>query len=221
MTEVVGPKLWEHPEPASTRMFEFKTLIETKYNVQLPAYRDLHEWTKNQLDNFWEEVWHFTGIKASTPFSKVGSALKLPSSLFCCLCRNCGVSLCSICIFNIFFLTCHERKYRSVKTGWMSRPLPVAELQRATYLSWVYLQILHIGITLVSSGMRGVAIKFGYESLGQLRPQAAAVFGGFTTVCNTLLRERIYVCQHELKVHRPSLKMLPSSHVRRSFRVRN
>lgn len=81
MAEAVNPKLWEHPEPASTRTWEFKTLIETKYNVQLHTYGDLQQWSKNYLNHFWKEVWHFTAIKASTPFAKVGFALNLESPL--------------------------------------------------------------------------------------------------------------------------------------------
>jgi len=81
MAEAVSPKLWEPPEPASTRTFEFKTLIETKYNVQLHTYQDLQKWSNQHLKNFWEEVWHFTGIKALTLFSKVGSAVNLQSPL--------------------------------------------------------------------------------------------------------------------------------------------
>lgn len=81
MAEAVSPKLWEHPEPISTRTYEFKTLIETKYNVQLHTYRDLQKWSNDHLNKFWEEVWHFTGIKASNPFSKVGSSVNLHSPL--------------------------------------------------------------------------------------------------------------------------------------------
>lgn len=81
MAEAVGQKLWEHPEPASTRTFEFKTLIERKHDVQLHTYQDLQKWSINHLENFWEEVWHYTGIKASTPFSKVGSTFNLQSPL--------------------------------------------------------------------------------------------------------------------------------------------
>lgn len=81
MAEAVGQKLWEHPDPASTRTFEFRTLIEKKYDVHLHTYQDLLKWSNNHLDNFWEEVWHYTGINASTPFSKVGSTFNPQSPL--------------------------------------------------------------------------------------------------------------------------------------------
>ncbi len=110
MAEAVSPKLWEHPEPASTRTFEFKTLIETKYSVQLHTYQDLQKWSNNNLNNFWDEVWHFTGIKASTPFSKVGSALNLQSPLTVLSGSLLWVFLCSNWMFKRFlsYLPCEE-----------------------------------------------------------------------------------------------------------------
>lgn len=74
MVGAISQKLWEHSDPTSTRTFEFKRLIETKYNTKLQTYENLRLWSINNLNPFWEEVWHFTGIKASTPFSKVGSS---------------------------------------------------------------------------------------------------------------------------------------------------
>ncbi len=65
-----SPKLlWEHTDPSSTRIFEFKTLIESKYNLTLQEYEDLRQWSIAHTGNFWEEVWHFTGVRASCSFT--------------------------------------------------------------------------------------------------------------------------------------------------------
>lgn len=53
-------------------MHEFKTIIEEKHGVQLPNYEALRQWTIQNLNSFWEDVWYFTGVVASSPFSKVG-----------------------------------------------------------------------------------------------------------------------------------------------------
>ena len=62
--------LWEHTNPSSTRMFHFKKLIESKYNLELQEYEDLRRWTIINIGKFWEEVWHFTGVRASNSFTR-------------------------------------------------------------------------------------------------------------------------------------------------------
>lgn len=54
-------------------MYKFKTLVEKKYNVKLDGYEALRQWSITNVAQFWEEVWHFTGIKASTPYTKVST----------------------------------------------------------------------------------------------------------------------------------------------------
>lgn len=66
--------LWQHKDPTSTRMDEFRRLIEEKHGARLPEYESLRQWSIQNLSAFWEHVWDFTGIVASTPFSKVGQA---------------------------------------------------------------------------------------------------------------------------------------------------
>ncbi len=63
--------LWMHSHPTRTRIYEFKTRIERKYNQQLLTYDHLRQWSISNINQFWEEVWDFTGIKASQPFTKV------------------------------------------------------------------------------------------------------------------------------------------------------
>ena len=69
-----GPvKLWEHKDPKSTQIWEFKSRIEQKYNLSLQDYEALRQWSIANIGEFWSEVWHFTGIKAGRPFEKVSS----------------------------------------------------------------------------------------------------------------------------------------------------
>lgn len=63
--------LWRHRDPESTSMYRFKTLVEKKYNVKLDGYEALRQWSLNNIAQFWEEVWHFTGINSSTRYIKV------------------------------------------------------------------------------------------------------------------------------------------------------
>ena len=65
--------LWKHTDPTSTRMFQFKRLIENKYKLEFREYEDLRQWSIANIGKFWEEVWHFTGIRASSPFTEAVS----------------------------------------------------------------------------------------------------------------------------------------------------
>ncbi|KAF2434107.1 acetoacetate-CoA ligase [Tothia fuscella] len=64
-------KLWEHPNPESTKMYEFMTMLNETKGLNLKGYDDLHEWSINNIALFWELVWHFTGVRASVPYKQV------------------------------------------------------------------------------------------------------------------------------------------------------
>lgn len=64
-------ELWRHPNPESTRMWEFKELVNKKYGLELQSYDDLYAWSIENIAPFWGETWHFMGIKASKSFDKV------------------------------------------------------------------------------------------------------------------------------------------------------
>jgi acetoacetyl-CoA synthetase len=62
-----GKILWTHPNPTSTSLHTFLSLISEKYNVPLATYADLHAWSISHLSDFWREVWDFTRIQCSIP----------------------------------------------------------------------------------------------------------------------------------------------------------
>ena len=62
--------LWKHADPTSTRMFEFKRLVERKYRLEFGEYEDLRQWSITNIGSFWEEVWRFTGVRASCSFTE-------------------------------------------------------------------------------------------------------------------------------------------------------
>ncbi|KAI9840761.1 MAG: hypothetical protein M1837_001335 [Sclerophora amabilis] len=69
-SDAAARELWRHPSPEATRLWQFKKLIAQKYQVNLSEYKDLYDWSLKNLAAFWEEVWHFTGVRASEPFRK-------------------------------------------------------------------------------------------------------------------------------------------------------
>ena len=75
--------LWSHKDPQSTRIWEFKERIQKKYDVKLDDYEALWQWSINNISPFWSEVWHFTGIKASEPYTEVTSITIQVYSIIC------------------------------------------------------------------------------------------------------------------------------------------
>lgn len=64
-------ELWRPSAPEKTQMFKFKTYISQKYNLELKSYDELWQWSVSHPAEFWEEVWHQTGVKAHKTYSKV------------------------------------------------------------------------------------------------------------------------------------------------------
>lgn len=76
-------ELWRHPNPTTTEMWKFLEHVNLKYGLQIADYPGLHRWSIDNVGSFWEEVWHFTGIRSSQPFREVG-ALALSSTQLPC-----------------------------------------------------------------------------------------------------------------------------------------
>lgn len=69
-----GRKLWEHPNPEATALFQFKEHVSQKYSVKFGSETDpnsLWQWSVDNLSDFWSEVWDYTEIRASRRFDTV------------------------------------------------------------------------------------------------------------------------------------------------------
>ncbi|KFM77732.1 Acetoacetyl-CoA synthetase, partial [Stegodyphus mimosarum] len=64
------PVVWNKKVP-NTEVDKFKKVIEEKYNLHFDSYWDLHKWSIEHYDNFWEEVWNYFGVITSKPYEKV------------------------------------------------------------------------------------------------------------------------------------------------------
>ncbi|PGH06765.1 acetoacetate-CoA ligase [Blastomyces parvus] len=64
--------LWQPSSPENTRIHSFMALVRQKYGLQqLTTYHELWKWSVSEPAAFWEEVWHFTGVRAQKPYDKV------------------------------------------------------------------------------------------------------------------------------------------------------
>lgn len=66
-----SPELWRHSNPKDTQFYAFQQHVKQKHNIAGESYEDLWQWSVDNPAAFWEEIWHYTGIKASTPYKKV------------------------------------------------------------------------------------------------------------------------------------------------------
>ncbi|KFM81985.1 Acetoacetyl-CoA synthetase, partial [Stegodyphus mimosarum] len=63
--------VWQPTEETAAEMKEFKQLIESKYNVKLRDFWDLHKWSVEHLPEFYAELWNNAGIIYSKNFDQV------------------------------------------------------------------------------------------------------------------------------------------------------
>lgn len=69
--DAVTKELWRPSNPEQSQIFDFKSYISEKYAVSLPGYSDLWEWSVSKPAEFWEEIWHYTVVKAHKPYDEV------------------------------------------------------------------------------------------------------------------------------------------------------
>lgn len=70
-------KLWEHPSPKSTQLWQFVERLNKTYNLQLKSYEEAHSWSTNNIAKLWGEVWQYCGIRASQQYTEVRSIMIL------------------------------------------------------------------------------------------------------------------------------------------------
>ncbi|KAH6624673.1 hypothetical protein B0J18DRAFT_186086 [Chaetomium sp. MPI-SDFR-AT-0129] len=68
---MVAAELWRHEQPEGTQMWKFLQHVNDKYGLNLNDYPGLYKWSVENVADFWGDVWHFAGIKASKPFDQV------------------------------------------------------------------------------------------------------------------------------------------------------
>jgi acetoacetyl-CoA synthetase len=83
MTDRSLPELLYHlaPERAQrARVKDFQRWLASERHLDLPSYADLHAWSVAELEGFWEAIWHYYGVRASTPYDKVLEERTMPGT---------------------------------------------------------------------------------------------------------------------------------------------
>ena len=63
--------LWTPSHPEQTQMAQFIHRVNEIYGLELKSYDELFNWSVNHISEFWEQIWDFSEIKHSIPYTKV------------------------------------------------------------------------------------------------------------------------------------------------------
>lgn len=64
-------ELWRPSAPETTQIYDFMTRVNKKHDLSLTHYNELWTWSVSEPAKFWEEIWHYTSIKAHAPYQQV------------------------------------------------------------------------------------------------------------------------------------------------------
>ena len=54
-----------------SHMQRFQQQLKSQLNLSFANYQQLHQWSVDNPEQFWEQLWHYTDIRASEPYSAV------------------------------------------------------------------------------------------------------------------------------------------------------
>ncbi len=63
-----------------TRMSQFKTWLEQQGFGPFADYHELHKWSIDELETFWQKVWDYCGLVCDTPADKVLGKRNMPGA---------------------------------------------------------------------------------------------------------------------------------------------
>ncbi|EGP90587.1 unnamed protein product [Zymoseptoria tritici ST99CH_3D1] len=66
--------LWQHPSPNDTKLHDFLRKVNAKYNKSFSTYRELHQWSIENVADSWGEIWDYVGVRTSQPYTAVISS---------------------------------------------------------------------------------------------------------------------------------------------------
>jgi acetoacetyl-CoA synthetase len=70
-TSVGAKLLWRHSSPESTPMYAYLQKVNKTYGLQLSTYHELYQWSIDNIDQFWQSVWDFVGVRAQGKATRV------------------------------------------------------------------------------------------------------------------------------------------------------
>lgn len=59
---VDSPPLWRPENPQASATYKFLDAVNQRHKLSLKNYEDLYQWSTEHYDDFWRDVWDFTGV---------------------------------------------------------------------------------------------------------------------------------------------------------------
>ena len=78
----MNKKLWSPTEERKkkTNIYRFMQTVNSKFGKNLTEYEPLHQWSVDNIADFWATMWEFVDIKFSEPYTEVIDELKMPGA---------------------------------------------------------------------------------------------------------------------------------------------
>jgi acetoacetyl-CoA synthetase len=64
----------------ATEMARFRDWVAARHGLQIEGYEGLWRWSVDELEQFWADVWEFTGVIASKPYERVLASREMPGT---------------------------------------------------------------------------------------------------------------------------------------------
>src|SRR5215212_4505650 len=83
MTEAAeGTLLWEPSEEfkENANITRYMEWLEREKGLSFDDYRELWEWSVNELEEFWASIWEYFEVQASRPYEKVLNSREMPGT---------------------------------------------------------------------------------------------------------------------------------------------
>lgn len=79
---VEGTLLWEPSEQHKKHaaLYDYMNWLEDNYQLTFTHYHELWEWSVNDLESFWESVWHYLGIHSDESYERVLTSNSMPGA---------------------------------------------------------------------------------------------------------------------------------------------
>ena len=68
--------LWEPKNVHKTHMYKFIDYINGSYGLKLNSYKELHQWSIENIPSFWKEIWAQSGVIHSKQFDNIIDDIK-------------------------------------------------------------------------------------------------------------------------------------------------
>ncbi|KAJ3574006.1 hypothetical protein NPX13_g4506 [Xylaria arbuscula] len=81
MATAIPRKLWEHPNPKSTQLWEFMQSINQKYHLNLTTFQDVYQFSVDRHTTFFDEVFKLSNLIYEGSYSRVVDESKLIDSV--------------------------------------------------------------------------------------------------------------------------------------------